>query len=593
MQVVRAIFHTKPSDALQKLEGLAEFLGIGVERVDVAMSGSLEFAVREAISRRERGIVLDLASLGNKWDEEEFRALTECFTRYDIAALLLVSDLDESAARFLNILTNNAIRGIMPVGQASRVSFPAHSAMLSGELHSYSYARKPDEVSGLILSSAGDTQIIMMLDVAPTFVCVSLGKARIFVWITNAVFDVFRPLAAEIEFEQAADQYIPAIIFLRFAFGAQCWHSSRPGAGIVIDDPLLTENYGFIKFPQLLESARRHKYHITLAFIPWNYWRSRAKEVQMFLKYSDCFSVCAHGCDHTNNEFRSTDYEWLLSRNFIAKRRMDRHHEKTGLASEPLMVCPQEQYSLEAMRAFSDSRQFVGLTCTACMPRNLSCPSICGADLLLPAQDSFFGFPIFKRHYSGDMSVFAMALFLGKPAILVEHHEFFRHGPAGAEEFAQRLTELRPDLKWKSLAKTLTSTHARRQVSKDKQEVRFFTDTFHLEHELEQSTEFRLLRRLPETTHVERVRVDGKKVAFSREDGFLTFETHAQHPETVSVQVDCRSVKSTKSYSPGAKYQASVALRRGLSEFRDNVIARNRFILGTSGRLMKSLKHMR
>ena len=109
------------------------------------------------------------------------------------------------------------------------------------------------------------------------------------------------------------------------------------------------------------------------------------------------------------------------------------------------------------MSALADSRQFVGLTCTACMPRNLPTPQIRGADLLLPAQDSFYGFPVFKRHYWNGMAAFAMALF-GKPAILVEHHEFFRNGSAGVEEFARRLADLRPDLKWRSLAETITRT---------------------------------------------------------------------------------------------------------------------------------------
>lgn len=254
------------------------------------------------------------------------------------------------------------------------------------------------------------------------------------------------------------------------------------------------------------------------------------------------------------------------------------------------MVCPQEQYSIEAMRAFSDSRQFIGLICTACMPRNLTSPQISGADLLLPAQDSFFGFPVFKRHYWGNMSVFGMALFLGKPAILVEHHEFFRDGSGGAEEFVRRLAELRPDLKWKSLMQTVTHTHARRRVSERRWEVRFFSDTFHFEHELQEPTEFRLIRRLPEMTHVQGVCVGGREVPFSRENGFLTFEIHLEHPQRVSVQVDVTPFRPAKSHSPGVKYQASVALRRGLSELRDNVIARHPLILRATTRLMKSLK---
>jgi hypothetical protein len=587
---VRLLFYTKPTEALLKLEGLAEFLGIRVERIDVAMAGSLELATRKAISATERAIVLDVASLENKFDEEELRALAGSFARHDIAVLLLVSHSDEASALMARLLTSNAISGLTSAGQVSRVSFPANSAMLSGELSSYSYSRKPGKASCLITSAGDNSQVVMMLDWAPTFVCVSLGRARIFVWVTDAVFDVFRPLAAEIEFEQAADQYIPAIIFLRFAFGQQCWHNPSPGAGIVIDDPLLRKSYGFIKFPQLLESARRHKYHITLAFIPWNHWRSRAKEVQMFLNYSDCFSVCAHGCDHTNHEFRSTDYEELLRRNFIASRRMDRHRERTGLASEPLMVCPQEQYSLEAMRAFADSRQFIGLVCTACMPRNLASPQLRGADLLLPAQDSFFGFPVFKRHYWRDMSVFAMALFLGKPAILVEHHEFFRKGPEGVDAFVSALSKLRPDMKWTSLVETVTQTHLRRQVSEGKYELRFFTDKFKLEHESVAPAEYRLIRRIPADTVVSRITVNGEKTSFIREGGLLSFEVRSDQPQTIHVELEVPPVRPTSACSSGIGYEASVALRRGLSEFRDNVLVRNRFALRTSRLLARALK---
>ena len=183
-----------------------------------------------------------------------------------------------------------------------------------------------------------------------------------------------------------------------------------------------------------------------------------------------------------------------------------------------------------------------------------------------------------------------MALFLGKPAILVEHHEFFRNGLGGAEEFVRRLAELRPDLKWKSLAETVTSTHARRRVSEGKWEVRFFTDTFQLEHGLEESVHYRLLRRIPEATAVERVLVGRKEVPFAMKNGFLTFEAHAQRPQTLSIQVAVAPIKPTKAYSSGVKYQVSVALRRGLSEFRDNVIARNRFALRAGKLLMRSLK---
>ena len=547
-------------------------------------------AVAEAMALGVKGVVLDVVSLKNGCRKDELEELATLLRRHNAAVLLLTTGVDEPENQFLQALTNGVVRGVKYAGNAGSVGFPTVEGNLSGELSSQSYARKQSEALGLTIGSGAEDDVVMKLDQAPSFVRVHVGRASVFVWSTERIFDVFQPLAAEKEFEEAADEYIPAIIFLRFAFGERCWHNPRVGAGIVIDDPLLRKNYGFIDFPQLLASARKHGYHITLAFIPWNHWRSRAKEVQLFIDHADCFSICAHGCDHTKNEFGSADYASLLRKNVVARERMERHGQRTGLGSEPLMVCPQEQYSLEAMRAFSDSRQFLGLVNTACIPRNLTTPQVCAADLLLPAQDSFFGFPVFKRHYWQDMSAFAMGLFLGKPAILVEHHEFFRHGPAGVEEFVLRLAEIRRDVEWTSISETATRTHLQRRVAEGRREVRFFTDTFQLEHGLAEPSEYQLFRRMPDTTAVKRVVVNGKGAPFSRDDGYLTFEVRADRAQVLNVQVVVPPVEPTKAYSYELKYQASVACRRGLSELRDNVIARNPFALKVATVLMKSMR---
>jgi hypothetical protein len=587
---MRICYHKFPSENLAYFATLANCVGIPTELFEVQSSAAFVSAIEDVMLASDAAVVLDVASLKEVCRHDDLDKVAALIWNRNVSVLLLTTGVDKSANRFLQTLTRGVVSGGNHAGDAARIGFPGGSGRLAGELSFQSYPRTPTNAIGLTLGPGAKTDPIMKLEESPSFVRVSVGKASVFVWSSLRIFDVFRPLAAEKEFEDAADEYIPAIIFLRFAFGDGCWHNPNQGAGIVIDDPLLKAKYGFIDFRKLLGSARKNRYHVTLAFIPWNHWRSRPKGLRIFLEYSDWFSLCAHGCDHTKNEFRSTDYEDLLCKNFAARQRMERHGERTGLKSEPLFVCPQEQYSLQAMQAFSDSRQFLGLVCTACMPRNLAYPQLRGADLLLPAQDSFFGFPVFKRHYWRDMSIFAMGLFLGKPAILVEHHEFFRNGPSAAETFIASLAQLRPDLKWKSLLETITHTHARRRVSEGKWEVRFFTDTFQLEHGLEESVDYRLLRRVPEATAVERVLVGGKEVPFARENGFLTFETHAHRPKTLSIQVEVPPIKPTKAYSFGVKYQASVALRRGLSELRDNVIGRNRFALRAGKLLMRSLK---
>jgi hypothetical protein len=86
------------------------------------------------------------------------------------------------------------------------------------------------------------------------------------------------------------------------------------------------------------------------------------------------------------------------------------------------------------------------------------------------------------------------------------------------------------------------------------------------------------------------VLVGGKEVPFRTENDLLTFEAYIEAPQELCLQLEIAPVSSTKVYSPGIKYRASVALRRGFSEFRDNVIARNQLGLKASRILRTSLR---
>jgi hypothetical protein len=584
------IFHGDTvSENLQRFRSIAECFGIAADLVKVRPDPGLTGALKQAVEHGDSGIVVDVESLKDRASEQELKEIANFLLQHDAVALLLATASDDGISQFVRALTGGRVGLISRAPSAGRVGFPAAGRSFSRELCSQSYARQEKEA--LSITQDATTTPIMELDGKPVFVAFTAGKSQIMVWSTASVFDIHRPLGAEKEFELATDEYIPAIIFLRSAFRDQCWHNPEAAAGIVIDDPLLQKRYGCIDFGELLESARKHSYHITLAFIPWNHWRSRSSEIRLFLDHLDCFSICAHGCDHIDNEYGSTDYDLLLRKNFVASERMNRHGRRTGLPSEALMVCPQEKYSIEAMGAFSDSRQFLGLICTACMPRNLALPQLSAADLLLPAQDSFFGFSVFKRHYSGNMAVFAMALFLGKPAILVEHHEFFKNGLGSLEEFVRNLALLRPDIKWRSLAENVTRTHARRRVSDREWEVRLFTDTFELEHRSESPINYGLLRRVPDTAVVNRVLVDGAEVPFNRTAGFLSITIEAHLPHVFVVQVEVTPVYPRKTYPRGIRYQTSVAMRRALSEIRDNLIVRNRFTRNAGRVIVKTVKN--
>jgi len=124
-------------------------------------------------------------------------------------------------------------------------------------------------------------------------------------------------------------------------------------ACVIIDDPLLTENYGHLNFRKLLALMDKHNFHCTVAFIPWNYNRYNKNIAGLFRDRQDRFSICVHGCDHTRGEFGSTDINRLIRKIWLATERMIEFSRRTGIPFERVFVPPQHIFSniaLDALR---------------------------------------------------------------------------------------------------------------------------------------------------------------------------------------------------------------------------------------------------
>ena len=68
----------------------------------------------------------------------------------------------------------------------------------------------------------------------------------------------------------------PVVTFLRYAAGDRAWHAAGRYANLTIDDPWLIEPYGNLNYRALATEMDKHDFHTTIAFIPWNFDRSRA-----------------------------------------------------------------------------------------------------------------------------------------------------------------------------------------------------------------------------------------------------------------------------------------------------------------------------
>lgn len=572
----------EPSPPVLAFESLARCLGIRTELVSPGYFSRF-IEEKEGGCDAYRGIVVAVGSFATLI-ENDASNLMKMLEASPAPTLFLATDADAKTQRLLSRLTGGIVTQLVP-RNAERVRI-CHTAPVSLEAYVY----KRDCGPALTLAIQSDkASVLMTLDDQPSFVRLQSTKHDRFVWATLDVLHADLKIVEESQFELALDRYLPVINFTRHVYGEYCWHTPILGAGIIIDDPTVSRRYGFLDFDRLITSARRLHYQVTVAFIPWNYWRVRSAEAKRFIEGKDCLSVCIHGCDHTRREFESSDHADLLQRAQVATWRMMRLEAKTSLRTEPVMVFPQEKFSDAAVRALADSRSFLGIVNTRAVPTAGSA-GVTVADLMAPAQDALYGIPIFKRHYFKGTSEFAMSLFLGRPAIMAAHHDDFREGPAKVERFVQEISKVCKGLVWPSLEELIQQIHWRRRLAVNVIEIRFFTNKFVYHVADEGLTHVQLSRKVSIAGMVEEVHIDGSSVPFTERDGSIFIETQHNGPGTRTVETSLTLGQRARVVERPLRYRCGVAFRRAASELRDNVIARNAVALYATKAIARMLR---
>ena len=218
-------------------------------------------------------------------------------------------------------------------------------------------------------------------------------------------------------------------------------------ACLIIDDPLLTPQYGCLNYEKLLQEMKAHRFFTEIAFIPWNYRRSDPKTVRLFADNPNYYALCVHGCNHLANEFGEGTYEQLRALALTALSRMEQHKRLTGLPYDPVMVFPQGHFSSIAMKALKDQGFFAAFNSTILARDKDGLPSI---EYGRPATTIYHDFPLFLRRYPKDRSHFAQDLESGRPILIVEHHGAFRNGYKAITDLVDWINGL-GNVRWCSL----------------------------------------------------------------------------------------------------------------------------------------------
>jgi hypothetical protein len=331
----------------------------------------------------------------------------------------------------------------------------------------------------------------------------------------------------------------------------------------------------------------RSEFTTTIAFIPWNYRRTRKSTARLIRERFDRFSICIHGCDHTAGEFASTDVKQLNTQTRLATQRMRDHEQRTGVPYTAVMVFPQGKFSTASLGLLK-SHGYLAAVNSSLVPADLGeAHGLTVADLIAPAISKYYSFPLFMRRYPGEVADFALDLFLGKPVLLVEHHNYFKDGYDAVREFITQINSLSKKLQWTSLRELLNNTYLQKKISQDALECKIFTNHQIIRNPEPMKRQYIIWKHEDNEVPIKKVSVDGRQYSYSIEDYHLRLCVDIPPKSAIEVTIDYSNTHQYAREVQDLRRNAKVYLRRYLSEFRDNHLCRHDRLLS----LVSSVKN--
>jgi hypothetical protein len=551
-----------------RLSCLLQFFGVEPQRGTAA-----EFITRAAGANRIFGTVgdfVDLLTLLAKsdggmrlWKERVHSAFLQINGESDAFANFLRQVSPGSTARLVRISSQQDWR---VTDALSEICGPMRGVCFS--------SGKGDPEWGVVEGGTAPdfAGIISSGDVAP-FLRIVYEGVPIFIVTTSAIVDLDAPVGDRgFDIRDSWVSALPAVMYVRWAFPDSTWKAREHSACLIIDDPLLKPRYGFVDFEKLLKAMQGHRFSTNIAFIPWNWRRSRRSVVQLFRDHPKEYSLSVHGCDHTAGEFGSVDASQLQRRLQTAVTRMDGHAASTGVQHHRVMVFPQGVFSTTAMSALKRN-DFVAAVNTEVMSVDAPARPLRVADVWDVAIMSYDGFPIFTRRYPWqEVSNFAFDVLLGKPCLIVIHHDFCRDRNSHLIEFIDRLNAQIPSLVWRGLGDVLQNSYRWRRVGMDCEELEMYAGELLLQNSSSSRSRYRIKRRNSEPAGVREVTREQTSIPWSQAGDYLQFETTLEPGEQKLVRVAFQAAPVQTRDRVGIKYRVKTAVRRYLSEFRDDYV---------------------
>jgi hypothetical protein len=418
----------------------------------------------------------------------------------------------------------------------------------------------------LISSASGSVLLKLQHGRVPVFVSTSAEIVDIAAKLTTQNFDVREHFLAT----------VPVVLYIKWAFAESCWSAPETNACLVIDDPVLKPRHGFVNFQQLLSLMKRHEFSTNIAFIPWNWRRSSPEVARLLRENPENYSISVHGCDHTRAEFAGRDRQRLYWKAREALDRMHRHEFITGIRHDRVMVFPQGIFSEAAMSALKHT-DLIAAVNNDVISSGPYARAITIADVWDIAVMRYSNFPIFTRRYPWEgIENFAFDALLGKPVIIIIHHDYCSDHCRRLVDFVDRLNALKCPLIWRGLGEVVRRSYRQREISPGTVEMEMYATQLRLENQSRERKRYLIRRRESEPSSIEAIRADSQNVAWSSTDAVVVFEIQLNAGEKTVISMRFHELARNGSRANGLSYRTKAMLRRYLCEVRDNYVTTTR-----------------
>lgn len=567
-----------------RLEGqvvdASQFYGLSVRRVTVGASGDSSNIMKAIRESSVLAVIVSTDALSSLDRAAIYKALIR--TDKSRIPLLIVTANSQNISTQLFEWTAGRIEGCRPIDSSVggwKMTFVREPKIVH-EVAGFSAKSASYPICGLMLSASSGRVLTEMrsdAEQAPTLVDSSIGRQPVFVATAMHPIDKLELSGADslqVEFSNIAG----LMIFLRNAAGDNAWQVPAHFANLTIDDPWLTEPYGNLSYESLLREMEQHNFHTTIAFVPWNFDRSKPGVVSLFQGYPDRFSICIHGNNHNHREFgdyanqplsgQEKDIEQALAR-------MERFKKLTTLPYDRVMVFPHAvapASTLEILKKFG----YWATVNSENVPLGSSTPR--GPLFSLrPWTLAFGSFPAIKRvSAEAPLSTTNIAInaFLGNPQLFYVHQEYFENKIGAFDPIADEVNRLDPSVQWKSLGYIVRHLYLMRLRRDRDYEVSAISSNLELENPTDREVVFHVHRREDPKIQPRAVVVNGSLVSYKMASDELQFDVKLKPNESSGVEISYSSDIDLTSYDISKK-ALLVTLDRRLSDFRDQILSRS------------------